>query len=184
MLPYALWARDLLLVLLVGVVSYTDVRYERIRNKHTFPSMGLGLLLGLVLGGLAGLGSAALGLAAGLFSLGILFALGVMKAGDVKLAMALGTLIGPGPVLRAIILSFMLYLPVGLVYLGARGNFRNLWTAVKRMARFVYTFFHPALAAEPLPSEGVTLAPFGMVLGAAALLVHFFNWMNSSRVLP
>jgi Flp pilus assembly protein protease CpaA len=179
-----LWVRDAVLVALVLVTSWTDVRYERIRNVHTFPAMGLGLLFGLLSGGLSGLGSAALGLAVGLLSMGVLFAAGVMKAGDVKLSMGIGALIGAWPVLRTVILSFILYLPVGLVYLVARGDLRNLWIAVKRMARFVYTFFHPALEAEKLPAEGMTLAPFGMVLGVAAWLVHFAGWFTAEHVIP
>ncbi len=176
--------RDTVLVALVLVTSYTDVRYERIRNVHTFPAMAMGLALGGAIAGVSGVGAAAAGLCVGLLTMGVLFALGVMKAGDVKLAMAIGAMVGAWSVARGLLLSFILYLPVGLFYLVARGHIRNLWTALRRMGWFVYTLLHPGLRAVPLQLEGMTLAPFGMVLGVAALLVHFVGWLGPKGILP
>lgn len=173
-----------LLVLLVVVTSYTDLRYQRIRNVHTFSMMLLGLVLGGVLGGVHGLIQSALGLLAGFGGMVLLYAINIMKAGDVKLAMALGALIGPWESLRTVVLSFVLYLPVGLVYLALSGRVSQVYKALKGLARFLYTRFHPALVTEPLNMEGMTLAPYGMVLGAAALLVHFFNWLGSQGLIP
>lgn len=180
----ALWVRNSVLVLLVCSSAYTDLRHQRILNVHTFPSMLLGLVLGALIGGWSGLGWSGLGLIAGLLSMGVLFAMNIMKAGDVKLAMAFGALFGPGPLLRSVVLSFILYLPVGLLYLTAHGQLLSMGTALKRMGRFLYTVFHPALVPEPLALEGMTLAPFGMVLGVAALLVHFWGWMSSRGLYP
>lgn len=176
--------RDGLLVLLTLVTAYTDLRFQRIRNVHTFPVMGLGLLLGLWLAGGAGGLQALLGIGAGFFGMVILYAMNIMKAGDVKLAMALGALVGPWEALRTVVLSFVIYLPVGLVYLSMSGRLPQVWQALKGLARFLYTRFHPVLEAEPLEMQGMTLAPYGMVLGAAALLVHFAGWLGSDGFIP
>lgn len=175
---------NLWLILLVVVTSYTDLRFQRIRNIHTGPSMGAGILLGLLGAGLGGAGMALLGILCGFASMGILYAVGIMKAGDVKLAMAVGALVGPLEAVRAVILSFVLYLPVGLVYLTFSGSWSQVWAAVKGLGRYLYSRLHPALAGEPLEMKGMTLAPFGMVLGVAALLVHFFNWLGSRGFIP
>ncbi len=153
------WVQGVLVVLLVVVTGYTDLRYHKIRNVHTFPAMVLGLLL-----------------------MGVLFVLGVMKAGDVKLAMALGALCGPGEIFRGIVLSFMLYLPVGVVTLIARSGLRNMWRAIKRIGWLIYTAIHPLLKMQPLDEEGMTMAPFGMVLGAGVCLVHFAGWLNGKTL--
>ncbi len=174
------WVADGLLVLLVALSGYTDLRYQKIRNIHTFPAMAVGLAMGAVAGGWVGLGLAFAGLGLGLLLVGILFAMGVMKAGDVKLAMAMGALCGPGEIARGLVLSFILYLPVGVVTIVAKSGLRNVWKALKRLGWFFYTTVHPLLKAQPLDSEGMTLAPFGVVMGAAVLLVHFGNWMNST----
>lgn len=172
------------LIVLVAVTSYTDLRFQRIRNIHTAPSMLAGILLGLGVAGVGGAGMAVLGILCGFASMGILYALGIMKAGDVKLAMAVGALVGPLEAVRTVILSFVLYLPVGLVYLTFSGNWSQVWAAMKGLGRYLYSRLHPALAGEPLEMKGMTLAPFGMVLGVAALLVHFLNWLGSRGFIP
>ncbi|RMF59328.1 MAG: prepilin peptidase [Calditrichaeota bacterium] len=180
--PGYVWGRGVLVVLMVVLSSYTDLRYQKIRNVHTFPAMCAGLLLGGLERGWSGLGWAGAGLGLGLLLMGVLFVLGVMKAGDVKLAMALGALCGPGEIFRGVILSFMLYLPVGVATLMARSGVRNLWKALKRIGWLVYTAIHPLLKMAPLDEKGMTMAPFGMVLGVAVLLVHFADWLNWKTV--
>lgn len=175
---------DVALMLIVGVTSWTDLRTQRIRNVHTFPTMLLGLILQTMGAGTAGLWMALLGIGAGFLGMSPLYAMGIMKAGDVKLAMALGALMGGWEILRAVVLSFVLYLPVGLVVLLLSGRLRQSWVAFKRLAFFLYARFHPALTPEPLNMEGMTLAPFGMVLGVAALLVHFGDWLSSRGFIP
>ena len=168
----------LLLVALVMATSFTDLRTHKIRNVHVFPVMLVGLILGAVTGGLAGLGWAVLGLVVGGGVMMPLYATGIMKAGDVKLAMALGTLIGPWEAFRTVILSLVLYLPVGLVSLMLRGRLGELVHAVKALGRFLYTRLNPMLVGEPLEMQRVTLAPYGLVLGTAALCVHFLGWLS------
>lgn len=168
----------LILVALVGVTSYTDLRTHKIRNVHVFPAMLIGWVLGGVAGGLSGLGWSVLGLVVGGAVMMPLYATGIMKAGDVKLAMALGALTGPWEAFRTVILSFVLYLPVGLMSLILRGRLGELVHAVRAVGRFLYTRLNPMLVGEPLEMQRVTLAPYGLVLGTAALCVHFLGWLS------
>ena len=168
--------RTLALLLLVLATSYTDLKVQRIRNIHTFPAMMVGLLLGAVRAGTSGVIDSVLGMLVALGVLGLLFAMNVLCAGDVKLAMAVGALLGPASLGRSFILACALYLPVGLIVLLVKGKVGGLGQAFKRMGRFFYTAFHPLLDTEPLGLEGVTMAPFGMVLGVAALIAHFVRW--------
>lgn len=180
----ALQPLDVALLLVVVVTSWTDLRTQRIRNVHTFPTMLLGIILHGMSAGFAGLTVAFVGIGAGFLGMSLLYALGIMKAGDVKLAMAVGALVGGWEVLRAVLLSFVLYLPVGLVVLLLSGRLTQSWVAFKRLAFYFYARFHPALTPEPLNMEGMTLAPFGMVLGVAALLVHFGGWLSTKSLIP
>jgi prepilin peptidase CpaA len=82
---------------LLVVCSYTDARYGKVRNVFTAPAMVLGLTLNGIFGGWQGLllGAEGLGLALGLF-LGLQLLLGrVIGAGDAKMLMGVGALIGP-----------------------------------------------------------------------------------------
>lgn len=169
-----------LLVALVAVTSYTDLRTHKIRNVHTFSAMLVGLVLAGVLGGLAGLGDAALGLLVGGVVMMPLYALGIMKAGDVKLAMAIGALLGPWEAFRTVVVSFVLYLPVGLVHVALNGRVSDVWHAFKALGRFLYTRLNPVLVGEPLDMQRVTMAPYGLVLGVAALCVHFLGWLTGA----
>lgn len=84
--------RDALLVTVALAAAATDMRWRRIPNVLTFPVMLLGLVLGVAAG--SGWGNA-LGLVLGLAVCFPLYQGGGLKAGDVKLMMAIGAIGGP-----------------------------------------------------------------------------------------
>lgn len=78
-----------------AVAAFTDYRSGKIYNWLTLPAIVLGLALAAVFQGWYGLGQAVMGLGvAGALFLP-LFATGVLGGGDVKLMMAMGTVLGP-----------------------------------------------------------------------------------------
>jgi Flp pilus assembly protein protease CpaA len=116
--------RDLVLAALCAVAVYTDVTSGKIKNWLTFPVMVAGVVLAPLCSahpfeGLLGLAAAT--------AVGILFWRGIpaLKPGDVKMLMAAGALLGPQGAIRAILLSAILFLPVGLVVLTIRGRLGN-----------------------------------------------------------
>lgn len=87
-----------LLILLVGVLVISgvyDLRYRRIPNFLTFPTMLLAILLHSLDGGLAGAQKGVSGLALGMATLLPIYLLHGMGAGDVKLMGAVGATLGP-----------------------------------------------------------------------------------------
>lgn len=80
-------------VITAGYGAFTDLKSHKIYNKLTMPVIASGLLLNIILGGIHGLGDSLLGLFLG-FSFLFLWLLGMLKAGDVKLYMAVGALAG------------------------------------------------------------------------------------------
>ena len=119
------------LAILCSVVAcVTDVREQRIPNALTFSSAGLGLVLHAGLHGWQGLAtSLAGGLTAGIL-FAVLYALGGMGAGDVKLAAAIGFLMGLPPMglfLIVTVLSGGLFALVVAIRSGRlRETFRNM----------------------------------------------------------
>jgi len=85
---------SLLLLVLVGLACYFDVKQRRVPNLLTFPAMALGLAANGAFGGLKGLGLASLGIVAGFAILFVPFALNWVKGGDVKFAAAIGAVKG------------------------------------------------------------------------------------------
>ena len=163
--------RDGGLVLLLVLTSWTDTRACKIRNIHTFPAMLVGCVLALAIGGLDGLGQAALGIGVAFGLMFPLFALGVMRAGDAKLLMGIGAFLGPLLVLRALLASCFLFIPFALVLLVAKGKAGRIKEAAYRIWRFFYTSVHPLLVRESLTDGDAVMTPFALVLALATLWV-------------
>lgn len=92
-------------VAVLAVAVTTDLMWRRIPNWLTGPFLVAGFAASAWVHGWRGLGTSAEGMALGLGVYGILFWLGGMGAGDVKLCAALGAWIGPGQLLIATILT-------------------------------------------------------------------------------
>ena len=146
----------LLLGLLLGA-CVTDLRTRRIPNVLTLPVVLGGIALAPLRmawwEGFAGV-VAALALAFPGWRFG-----GAMRAGDVKLLMAAGGLLGAQGSLRLVLFTYVLALPYGLVVLAVRGRLSNVWRVWAGGER-----------------EDLTLAAFAPVIAAAALLARLQPW--------
>lgn len=100
---YAWWPT----IVVLGVATFTDLRSRRIPNWLVLPFLALGLALSGWFHGWHGIGQSLGGAALGLFIYGVLFWMGGMGAGDVKLAAAIGAWIGPSQLLIALVITGM-----------------------------------------------------------------------------
>ena len=90
--------------ILLLVAVYTDFRWGKIRNWTTLPAVGLGLALSAAFYGWPGIVFSAegLGLAVGISLVLSVFGR-VMGAGDMKLLMAVGAMVGPKILIWALV---------------------------------------------------------------------------------
>jgi prepilin peptidase CpaA len=100
------------LLVCLAIAAVIDVRSRRIPNWLTFGLILAGLSRAIVVGGGAGLGHAATGLLAGAAPAIVLFTLGALGGGDVKLLAGVGAWVG-GPSALAV---FTLQCVIGLAY--------------------------------------------------------------------
>jgi prepilin peptidase CpaA len=92
-------------VAVLVVATFTDVRSRRIPNWLVLPFLALGILVSACLHGWHGTLGSLEGAGLGLLLYGILFWMGGMGAGDVKLCAAIGAWIGPGQLLISLIFT-------------------------------------------------------------------------------
>ena len=168
--------------------AVTDWKTGKIPNWLTLPAMLGGLVFWVVAGRLDGSGAAtglarsALALAVGLVPMAILFAVGGIGGGDVKLMGAIGALSADWHcVLAAAVYAFL------------AGGFMAVWIMVRRrvVVRTIRRIFGAALSAAArvkpdLPEDsprvpfGAALAAGGIVAGAEYLLKLDLPWSTWS----
>jgi len=164
------WQWALVLVLLIAVI--TDLRSHRIYNWLTFPAMGLGLLLNLVMGGLPGLLSslAGAGLAAVVFLLLYLFA--KMGAGDLKLMVAIGAWLGY-PLIVVVMIDVAL--AGGIIALLFALRYGALWSVLRNLYYFLLAMFTPGAKPESVLSKSALPPfPYGVAIAAGTLCAMLY----------
>ncbi len=163
--------QDVAVALLVGAALVTDVRASRIPNALTFGGMAMGLVFGAMDGRL---GQAVLGILVAFalcFPSWLFFR--AIRAGDAKLLMAVGAFWGPGLALLAVLATYVLSIPYGLVILAVRGRLAN----VGRAARHAWDRLR---GREGDPPEA-TVRIFAPVVACAVLAARV---MQIAKVTP
>jgi prepilin peptidase CpaA len=89
----------------VVVATLTDLRSRRIPNWLVFPFLLAGPVVSGWFHGWLGIGQSLAGLGIGALLYGVLFCLGGMGMGDVKLCAAIGAWIGPSQLLIALVIT-------------------------------------------------------------------------------
>ncbi len=158
---FAAWAAGL------GWASWTDSRTGRIPNVVTFGMMLTGVVIHSAYGES---GFALLGVLAAFAIHYPLWMLGVERPGDAKLVMGVGALVGWVEVLDTTLWLAVLYLPVGLGVLAARGRLRNL----ARVLQWRIDKAKGLAVGDPPEPTVLWTAP---VIAAAAVAAWWFDVM-------
>lgn len=167
---------DVVLLTLLSVCLYTDLRERKIYNKVVFPAVAVGLILSTAQHGISGLISGASGLGMGILLFLLPFALGGLGAGDVKLLGAVGALKGPLFVCYA---ALGTALTGGVIAIGVLIRQRRVWATVKRLA-FAGALFlcrkkgsGALLMLERTPYSA--LFPYGAAIFLGTILAYWFG---------
>jgi len=124
-----------LLVVLVGslVAATTDVWKFKVYNLLTLPLLGSGLCYWAYVNGLPGLVGSALGVLFGFGVMFMLYVLGGMGAGDVKLMAAMGAWLGMPLTFFVFVAGSLVAGVYALVVIVTRGNFSETWVNFRVM---------------------------------------------------
>lgn len=155
---------DVCLATILLISAATDLRRGRIFNVVTYPAIVLGLVHAL-LTGTPDLTSSALGLLVGGLPLYLLFTLGWMGGGDVKLMMAVGAWTGMPFILSAMFYSIFVGGVCAALMLIWRGHARAV-------ASDVVWLMTPGVSQRHLiPARGGAF-PFGVAICAGTLVAR------------
>lgn len=158
----------LTLIVLSVVCTITDLWKGKIFNAVTYSAMILGLGVQLAQHGWSGLALGAGGFAVGFFPAFLLFALGGLGGGDVKLLGAVGILAGPVPTTEVMIVAFLFGGLFALVKLAWQGVlFATLW----RTLRWLFGMAVPGVTRPSLEAEKRVEIRFGLAICLAVLAV-------------
>lgn len=149
------WVQHGLLAVLITVACYTDLTTQKIKNWLTLPMIGVGSLgafwmLGVWWAGVLGV----------VVTLGVCYfpwRLNAIKAGDVKLLMAVGALFGPELGALATLWTLTLGVPAGLLVLAIKGRLGNI-----KAVLIDKTAVEPTVVAHaPVVALGIVVALWG-----------------------
>lgn len=131
------------------IATFTDVRSRRIPNWLVLPFLALGILASAWLYGWHGVLLSLEGAGLGLLIYGVLFWMGGMGAGDVKLCAAIGAWIGPNQLLIALIFTALIGGVMALVWAAWGGFLKELFQQASDLA-FVAKERGEAVLSNPL----------------------------------
>ncbi len=94
-------------LIVLAVATFTDLRSRRIPNWLVLPFLLAGVIVSGWLGGWPGIWQSVSGIGLGALLFGILYWMGGMGMGDVKLCAAIGAWIGPGQLVIALVITGM-----------------------------------------------------------------------------
>ncbi len=168
-----------LLVLTLMPAAVYDGLYRKIPNWLTFPAMLLGVALNGIMHGVQGLIFSAAGMGLALALYGALFFLRGMGGGDVKLMMAVGSMVGPKNWAGVALCTAVLGLIAGIVLIltkrrGAE-TLSNIRFIVGRLLRLRVP--HHERPELQISGKNAITMPHGVVIGLGTVAYLGTAWI-------
>jgi prepilin peptidase CpaA len=171
---------QILLVLIVSVAAYCDIRFRRIPNWLTLTGVLLGIVLNTFLYEMHGLRTAAFGLGLAFLVYFPLYLLRGMGAGDVKLMGAIGSIAGPANWFGVFVLTSLLGGVIAVLLLLSRKRLVTGFANVGYMLKEMVFLRAPYMKREELDvnsPKAVTLPHGAMIaMGTLAYIAAAAIW--------
>ncbi|MDI6791525.1 MAG: A24 family peptidase [bacterium] len=166
--------QTILLLTVLVIAFFTDLKYKTIPNWLTLPAILAGLILGGILPDSGGLGSSFIGLLLGFVPFFIVYLAGGMGAGDVKLMGAIGAMMGYPFILGAILYTAIIG---GIISVAAMIWHRTLWSSLKHIF-WAGIGLLPGFEKGQIKREHNIHVPYGVAisLGTIGALLMTGNW--------
>lgn len=164
---------NIIVVLLVLVSIYTDLKERKIYNAVVVPAALAGIALNVTFNGTEGFIYSMKGLAAGLALLFLPFAFGGVGAGDVKLLGAIGSLTGTVFVFKAFLATGIVGGILAVIVLIRQ---KRLGNTLQRLFQSFYILVVSVFRVNTLKSldkaEYHESLPYGLAIGIGTLMAY------------
>ncbi|MBZ0258665.1 A24 family peptidase [bacterium] len=147
-------------VLVLTIAAYIDWKEHRVPNWLTFGALGFALAYHAVLSGYPGLGYALIGAFVGLATLIVMYALGGMGAGDVKLMAAIGAWVGATATLQAFVWIAVIGGIMGAYSMYCSGQWQQRLATVGVASKNLASLKTLSTGSEKAPAK--ILLPYGV----------------------
>ncbi|HEY4381526.1 MAG TPA: A24 family peptidase [Acidobacteriaceae bacterium] len=161
-------------LIVLAVATFTDLRSRRIPNWLVLPFLVVGIVVSTWTHGWHGLWQSLAGMGLGALLFGILFVMGGMGMGDVKLCAAIGAWIGPSQLVTALVITGMAGGIMAVCWAAAGGFLGSLFSGTADILfglRKRGLQPHPELVLENPMARKMPYAP-AIAIGT---LVSFFS---------
>jgi len=163
----------ILTIIFLFSVSMTDLKLNKVKNKHLLIFMGVAFISNTLMMGLEGIEIASYGFLMPLIIGYPLFLLGLIPAGDVKLFMALGSMIGIKAIGQLLMITLLLSSIYSILLLIKRKDFSGFFSFYDYLKEIIYT-----KKITPYDSEKSIRFPLAPVIFISYLLFIFpFNML-------
>jgi len=168
---------DIILITVLAICLYTDIRQQKIYNAVLLPALILALTINFYLGGADGLLESGKGLLLGLALLIIPFALGGMGAGDVKLLGVIGAFKGPEFVWLAFLATALIGGLIALILIIKNGQLKQYLQTLWLMLSLLFSGMPKAnmLGTINNPTCSNCIFPYGIAITAGTVVAYFLK---------
>ena len=153
--------QNIAIVIILIFCFLTDLIQKKIYNWTTLPGIGLGFLINGIFDGFSGLKSAGLGFAIGFGFLFIIFLVGGMGAGDVKLMGAIGAIKGYPFIISALVYSILVGGFIAFAVLVWKKKFLR---TERNIFFFLISKIFPFIHSPGMNKEQMEKVPFGIAI--------------------
>lgn len=162
-------------IIVLAVATFTDLRSRRIPNWLVFPFMLAGICVSGWIHGWSGIAKSLSGLVLGALLLGILYWIGGMGMGDLKLCAAIGAWIGPMQLLLALVVTSMAGGIMALCWAAADGFLGDLFQGAGDL---VFGFTKRGFRPHPemvLSNPAARKIPYAPAIAIGTIVSFFSN---------
>lgn len=168
--------KSYIIIILVLIALYYDIRTGRIPNLPVFLCTTAGIVLNLVFSGLEGLLDSLLGMSIPFLVLLWLYIPKMLGAGDIKLFCAIGSVMGLFFVIRTMVFSFLAGGIIALIFILARKNGKERFLHLIRYLKSAFlTGGFSESYSDLNDNKKDSVFPFGIAVAAGTIIASLIK---------